>query len=340
MPESLFHMAYNITGANPKFLDPTQRAKTGDFRDAFAREASRRRNEARTSKGPVLNGRKVRTKSYNERKRFSWIPHFRRTTGDEERPRDKLNKQFDEDFLARIHHIYSCWLKKHIDAEKCGFCDAETGEILTAGSWPSVLYKARACGTCITVMVVLYTQLMVSPGLNQETEPYFIEPDTDTRTWVKVSKRFMDVETLEAFNLPWAEDTKDSTMLIIKTYLDVDFTEVLFEHTRRSRRMRLEDEVRELPENDREDGKSVNQSGPAWHWPGCYEKDPADELRRAEGEMFWTPNPFLLDGLFSEIDNYESPDSTHDASGASTKSPSCLRIAELKQLSRRTYRGH
>ncbi|GAB1206161.1 hypothetical protein APSETT445_004843 [Aspergillus pseudonomiae] len=103
--------------------------------------------------------------------------------------------------------------------------------------------------------------------------------------------------------------------------MDVDFTEVLFEHTRRSRRMRLEDEVRELPENDPEDGKSVNQSGPAWHWPGCYEKDPADELRRAEGEILWTPKSSWLDGLFSEIDNYESPGSAHDPSGTSIKSP-------------------
>ena len=85
--------------------------------------------------------------------------------------------------------------------------------------------------------------------------------------------------------------------------------------------MRLEDEVRELPENDPEDGKSVNQSGPAWHWPGCYEKDPADELRRAEGEILWTPKSSWLDGLFSEIDNYESPGSAHDPSGASIKSP-------------------
>ncbi|OGM41814.1 hypothetical protein ABOM_009626 [Aspergillus bombycis] len=567
-------MDYNITGANPKFLDPTHRVKTGDFRDAFAREATRRRNEARTSKGPLFNGKGVHTKPYNERKRPSWIPCFSRTTEDEERPRGKLSKQSDEhsdlrvhrmripiawsripiggekdtlflamdensqlgspglgsrtlhwvhmqhckgiefdtfkstaldgidlplnaknmikswisdiyslqaqrifggkaldscfqkqrlssvsgqslvcaffavpylllsencqsvadkkantdlhpiralvqsayrtdssftreksqavrkvldlegnalvyvpqlwgliigdyylvtcaasqlhthrqspilplplekfpptmrlvhedgstfylnlmecptwfDFVIRIHHIYSCWLKRHIDAEKCRFCDAETGEALTAASWPSLLYKARAYGVCVTVIVVLNTQQIVPPELDHENEAYFIEPDTDTRTWVRVSKRFIDVETLAAFNLPWEEDKNDSTMIIIKTYLDVDFTEILFEHTRRSRRMREEDEVRDLPVNEPEDGKSVrdhkdrHQTGPAWHWPGCYEKDPADELRRAEGEMFWAPKSSWLDGLSAEVDNCESPDSTHDPSGASINS--------------------
>ncbi|KAB8207944.1 hypothetical protein BDV34DRAFT_223141 [Aspergillus parasiticus] len=160
------------------------------------------------------------------------------------------------DSLIRIHHIYSCWLKRHINAEKCGFYDAETDEALIAGSRPAVLYKARAYGVCTTVMVVLNTQRIPRHEQNHENEAYFIEPDTDTRAWVRMSKRFIDVETLDAFNLPWEEDTNNSTMIIIKTYLNIDFTEVLFEHTRRSRRMREEDEVREVSDNEAEDHKS------------------------------------------------------------------------------------
>ncbi|KAE8419960.1 hypothetical protein BDV36DRAFT_293611 [Aspergillus pseudocaelatus] len=229
------------------------------------------------------------------------------------------------DFLIRIHHIYSCWLKRHIDAEKCEFYNADTDEALDADSWPSALHKARTYGFCITVLVVLNTRKLPHHEVDRENEAYFIEPDTDTRTWVRMSKRFIDVETLDAFNLPWEEDKEDSTMVIIKTYLDVDFTEVLFEHTRRSRRMRGEDEVCELSDSEAEDRKSVSgdknrhHTRLAWHWPGCSEKDPADELRRAEGEMFWTPRSSALDGLDLEDEGYQTPLSTHDPSDTSKR---------------------
>ncbi|PIG85089.1 hypothetical protein AARAC_000687 [Aspergillus arachidicola] len=91
-----YYMAYNITGAHPKPLDPKHRVKTGDFRDAFAREANKRRNEAGTSKAPFSKGKRDDTKPYNERKRFSWIPYFHRTNDDEESPRDGLKKHRDQ----------------------------------------------------------------------------------------------------------------------------------------------------------------------------------------------------------------------------------------------------
>ncbi|KAE8370576.1 hypothetical protein BDV27DRAFT_151836 [Aspergillus caelatus] len=113
-------MAYNITGANPKFLDPTNRVKTGDFRDAFAREATRRRNEARTSKAPLINEEDSVAKPHHEQKYLSWNSWFRRTKDDEERLRDSLRKQLDVNSDLRVHRmrIPIAWSRIPIGGEK------------------------------------------------------------------------------------------------------------------------------------------------------------------------------------------------------------------------------
>jgi hypothetical protein len=51
-------------------------------------------------------------------------------------------------------------------------------------------------------------------------------------TYIKVNKKYLLPETLDAYNLPWEWDYKDSDFLIIKENIQHDLQEELFQHTR------------------------------------------------------------------------------------------------------------
>ncbi|KAJ5899087.1 hypothetical protein N7495_003831 [Penicillium taxi] len=54
-------------------------------------------------------------------------------------------------------------------------------------------------------------------------------------TWIKVHRKHLLPETLLAYGLPWEWDERDSNYIIIKRWIDDDFQETLFAHTRRLR---------------------------------------------------------------------------------------------------------
>ncbi|KAJ5776374.1 uncharacterized protein N7511_001385 [Penicillium nucicola] len=62
-------------------------------------------------------------------------------------------------------------------------------------------------------------------------------------TWIKVHRRHLLPETVEAYNLPWDWDERDSDYIIIKRWVDDDLLEELFAHTRRERAGKLNGQI-------------------------------------------------------------------------------------------------
>ncbi|RMZ89306.1 hypothetical protein DV736_g3482, partial [Chaetothyriales sp. CBS 134916] len=56
--------------------------------------------------------------------------------------------------------------------------------------------------------------------------------DLSRPTFIKVSRKYLSPDTLDHFNLPWEWDKKNTEYIVIKKYIDEDFQDVLFEHTR------------------------------------------------------------------------------------------------------------
>lgn len=52
-------------------------------------------------------------------------------------------------------------------------------------------------------------------------------------TYIKVHRKHLSPITLDEYGLPWEFDDRDSRYLIIKRWIDEDFQNILFEHTRR-----------------------------------------------------------------------------------------------------------
>ncbi|KAI4217015.1 MAG: hypothetical protein L6R36_009316 [Xanthoria steineri] len=75
-------------------------------------------------------------------------------------------------------------------------------------------------------------KLAEHPGETSEEQQY------DKPTYLKAHVKHMDTETLEAFNLPWEWDDRDSSYIIIKQWLNEDDQERLFEDSRERRHQR------------------------------------------------------------------------------------------------------
>lgn len=52
---------------------------------------------------------------------------------------------------------------------------------------------------------------------------------------MKVHRKHLSPDTLDEYNLPWEFDDRDSRYIIIKRWIEEDFQDILFEHTRRLR---------------------------------------------------------------------------------------------------------
>ncbi|CDM36760.1 hypothetical protein DTO013E5_2880 [Penicillium roqueforti] len=78
-------------------------------------------------------------------------------------------------------------------------------------------------------------------------------------TWIKVHRKHLMPETLIAYGLPWDWDEHDNNYIIIKKWIDDDFQEQLFAHTRRLRETKMLTEtshsMTELKVNDRRKDK-------------------------------------------------------------------------------------
>ncbi|CAG8909498.1 unnamed protein product [Penicillium egyptiacum] len=74
-------------------------------------------------------------------------------------------------------------------------------------------------------------------------------------TWIKVHRKHLMPDTLIAYGLPWDWDEHDANYIIIKKWIDDDFQEQLFAHTRRLREGKVIAETShsttELKVNDR-----------------------------------------------------------------------------------------
>ncbi|KAJ5194428.1 hypothetical protein N7491_001766 [Penicillium cf. griseofulvum] len=71
-------------------------------------------------------------------------------------------------------------------------------------------------------------------------------------TWIKVHRRHLSPDTLSAYNLPWDWDEHDPNYIIIKQWIDEDFQDRLFAHTRRIRKFgQISSPTTERKVNDR-----------------------------------------------------------------------------------------
>ncbi|KAL8733474.1 MAG: hypothetical protein Q9166_002100 [cf. Caloplaca sp. 2 TL-2023] len=79
-------------------------------------------------------------------------------------------------------------------------------------------------------------------------------------TYIKVHRKHLAPETLDAYELPWEWEYPDSDYMLIKRWLNEDEQEQLFEHTRQPRRQKLEKTLNsEQPE---EKLKSAREESP------------------------------------------------------------------------------
>ncbi|KAL8953059.1 MAG: hypothetical protein Q9222_001052 [Ikaeria aurantiellina] len=58
-------------------------------------------------------------------------------------------------------------------------------------------------------------------------------------TYIKVHRKHLSPETLDAYDLPWEWDDRDSNFVVIKRWINENDQDKLFEHTRRLREQRL-----------------------------------------------------------------------------------------------------
>lgn len=52
-------------------------------------------------------------------------------------------------------------------------------------------------------------------------------------TYIRVQVKHLLPETLNEYKLPWEYDPEDSKFILIKEYIDRDFQQVLFQHTKK-----------------------------------------------------------------------------------------------------------
>ncbi|CAI7624948.1 hypothetical protein PCG10_001738 [Penicillium crustosum] len=78
-------------------------------------------------------------------------------------------------------------------------------------------------------------------------------------TWIKVHRKYLLPDSLMAYGLPWDWDEHDPNYIIIKQWIDDEFQEILFAHTRRIREGKMlaqtSNTTTELRVNDRKKDK-------------------------------------------------------------------------------------
>ncbi|KAL8781657.1 MAG: hypothetical protein Q9213_005922 [Squamulea squamosa] len=85
-------------------------------------------------------------------------------------------------------------------------------------------------------------------------------------TYIKVHRRHLSPDTLDAYDLPWEWDDRDSNYIVIKRWINENDQDKLFEHTRRLREQREQKLLTAAPvELKKENGKLklVREKSPA-----------------------------------------------------------------------------
>ncbi|CAI7573762.1 unnamed protein product [Penicillium viridicatum] len=70
---------------------------------------------------------------------------------------------------------------------------------------------------------------------DQKKDEKDVKKEETKLTWIKVHRKHLLPDSLMAYNLPWDWDEHDPNYIIIKQWIDDDFQETLFAHTRRLR---------------------------------------------------------------------------------------------------------
>ncbi|KAJ5230661.1 hypothetical protein N7489_011369 [Penicillium chrysogenum] len=93
----------------------------------------------------------------------------------------------------------------------------------------------------------------------EEKEKKEKEKEETKLTWIKVHRKHLLPDTLIAYGLPWDWDENDTNYIIIKKWIDDEFQEQLFAHTRRLREGKViastSHSMTELKVNDRKKDK-------------------------------------------------------------------------------------
>ncbi|KAL8970662.1 MAG: hypothetical protein Q9183_001410 [Haloplaca sp. 2 TL-2023] len=63
--------------------------------------------------------------------------------------------------------------------------------------------------------------------------------DLNRPTYIKVHRKYLSPDTLDAYDLPWEWDDRDSNYIVIKRWINENDQDKLFEHTRKLREQRL-----------------------------------------------------------------------------------------------------
>ncbi|KAK5059914.1 hypothetical protein LTR84_009797 [Exophiala bonariae] len=63
--------------------------------------------------------------------------------------------------------------------------------------------------------------------------------DLHRPTYIKVNRKYLHPDTLDAYGLPWEWDGRDEEYIIIKKYIDHSLQDELFEHTRKLKERKL-----------------------------------------------------------------------------------------------------
>ncbi|KAL9600123.1 MAG: hypothetical protein Q9219_003379 [cf. Caloplaca sp. 3 TL-2023] len=63
--------------------------------------------------------------------------------------------------------------------------------------------------------------------------------DLNRPTYIKVHRKYLSPDTLDAYDLPWEWDDRDSNYIVIKRWINQNDQDKLFDHTRKLREQRL-----------------------------------------------------------------------------------------------------
>ncbi|KAJ5606137.1 hypothetical protein N7510_008918 [Penicillium lagena] len=99
-----------------------------------------------------------------------------------------------------------------------------------------------------------YTDEQIEDMLNKKKKP-----EEREEKWIRVHRKHLMPETLMAYQLPWEWDVHDHNYIVIKKWVDEDFQDKLFSHTKRIREGKVltqtSSSTTELRVNDRNKDK-------------------------------------------------------------------------------------
>ncbi|KAJ5815019.1 hypothetical protein N7474_006796 [Penicillium riverlandense] len=99
-----------------------------------------------------------------------------------------------------------------------------------------------------------YTEEQIEDMLNKNKKP-----EEKEEKWIRVHRKHLMPETLMAYQLPWEWDVRDQNYIVIKKWVDEDFQDKLFSHTKRIREGKVltqtSSSTTELRVNDRNKDK-------------------------------------------------------------------------------------